>query len=137
MIHMYIHTHSLTHTHIYILLQILFYYSLLQGFPDGTSGKESACKTGDIPDLDLISGSGRSPGEGNGNTLQYSCLENPMNRGAWRATVHGVTESQTRPEHLSTHLGYYKILSMVPFAIQPAVLFPLLSSRPCCSFHIQ
>ena len=41
-------------------------------------------------DPDLISGSGRSPGEGNGNPLQYSCLENPMNRGAWRATVHGV-----------------------------------------------
>ena len=41
-------------------------------------------------------GSGKSPGEGNGNPLQYSCLENPMDRGAWRATVHGVTKSQTR-----------------------------------------
>ena len=49
--------------------------------------KESACNTGD---LGSIPGSGRSPGEGNGNPLQYSCLENPMNRGAWQAIVHGV-----------------------------------------------
>ena len=46
-------------------------------------------------------GSGRSPGEGNGNPLQYSCLENPMDRGAWGATVHGVTKSQTRLSILS------------------------------------
>ena len=48
---------------------------------------ESACKAGD---LGLIPGSGRSPAEGNGNPLQYSCLENPMDAGAWQATVHGV-----------------------------------------------
>ena len=47
-------------------------------------------------DAGSISGSGRSPGEGNGNPLQYSCLENPTDRGAWRATIHGVAESQTR-----------------------------------------
>ena len=46
--------------------------------------------------LGSISGSGRSPGEGNGNPLQYSCLENSMDRGAWRATVHGLAKSQTR-----------------------------------------
>ena len=46
-------------------------------------------------DLGSIPGSGRSPGEGNGKSLQYSCLENPMDRGAWRATVHGVLKSQT------------------------------------------
>ena len=50
------------------------------------SGKESVCNAGDTG---LIPGSGRSPGKGNGNPLQYSCLENPMDRGAWRATVHG------------------------------------------------
>ena len=50
----------------------------------------------DAGDLDSIPGSGRSPGEGNGNPLQYPCLENPMDRGAWQATVHGVTKSQTR-----------------------------------------
>jgi len=62
------------------------------GFPGGLVGKKSACKAGD---LDLICGPGRSPGEGNGNPLQYYYLENPMDRGAWRATVHGVT----RVEH--------------------------------------
>jgi len=63
------------------------------GFPHSSLGKESACNAGD---LGLIPGSGRSPGEGNGNLLQYSCLENPMDRGAWQATVHGVAKSQTR-----------------------------------------
>ena len=56
----------------------------------GSDDKKSGCNVGDPG---LISGSGRSPGEGNGNPLQYSCLENPMNRGAWWATVHGVTKS--------------------------------------------
>ena len=50
-------------------------------------GKASACNAGD---LGLIPGSGSSPGEGNGNPLQYSCLENPMDRGAWQSTVHGI-----------------------------------------------
>ena len=57
------------------------------GFPCGSAGKESACNAGD---RGSIPGLGRSRGEGNGNPLQYSCLENPMDRGAWRATVHGV-----------------------------------------------
>ena len=61
-------------------------------FPGGSDDKESACNAGD---LGLIPGSGRSPGEGNGNPLQYSCLENPMDRGAWWAIVHGVAESDT------------------------------------------
>ena len=59
------------------------------GFLGVSDGKESACNT---RDLGSIPGLGRSPGEGNGNPLQYSCLENPMDRGAWRATVYGVTE---------------------------------------------
>ena len=57
------------------------------------SGKESACNAGDSGS---IPGSGRSPGEGSGNPLQYSCLGNPMDRGAWWATVHGVAKSRTR-----------------------------------------
>ena len=61
----------------------------------GLSGKESACNAGDIGDAGSIPGLGRSPREGNGNSLQYSCLENPMDRGAWKATVHGVMKSQT------------------------------------------
>ena len=58
--------------------------------PRGSDGKESACNAGD---LGLISGPRRSPGEGNRNPLQYSCLGNPMDRGAWWATVHRVEES--------------------------------------------
>ena len=56
------------------------------GLPGGSDEKESACNTGD---LGSIPGSGRSPGEGKENPFQYSCLENPMDRGAWRAIVHG------------------------------------------------
>ena len=60
------------------------------------SGKDSACNAGDMGDLYSVLGSGRYPGGGHGNTLQYSCLENPMDRGAFRAiTVHGVTKSLT------------------------------------------
>ena len=59
-------------------------------FPGGSDGKES---TGNVGDPGFILRSGRSPGEWNGNTLQYSFLKNPMNREAWRATVHGVTKS--------------------------------------------
>ena len=63
------------------------------GFPGGASGKED--DAGDTRDVGSSPGSGRSPGEGHGNPLQYSCLENPMNRGAWWATVHGVAKSVT------------------------------------------
>jgi len=62
------------------------------GFPGGKARKESTCKAGD---LGLIPGLGRSPGEGNGNPLQYFCLENPMDGEALWATVHGVTKSRT------------------------------------------
>jgi len=62
------------------------------GFPVGSDGKESACNAGD---WSLILGSRRSPGEGNGNPLQHSCLENPMDREAWWAIVLGVAKSWT------------------------------------------
>ena len=62
-------------------------------FPGGSDGKASAYNAGDPGS---IPGSGRSPGEGNGTPLQYSCLENPMDGGAWQATVHGVAKSRTR-----------------------------------------
>ena len=61
-------------------------------FPGGLDGKESACSVGDPG---LIPGSGRSPGEGNGNPLQYPCPENSMDQRAWQATVHGVTKRRT------------------------------------------
>ena len=62
------------------------------GFLGGSDGKDSACNVGDLGSLP---GLGRSPGEGKGYPLQYSCLGNPKNRGAWRTTVDGVTESRT------------------------------------------
>jgi len=61
-------------------------------FPVGSDSKESACKN--AGDLGLIPGLGRSPGEGNGDPLQYSCLENSTDTGAWQVTVHGVTKSR-------------------------------------------
>ena len=71
----------------------MFHIFLNWGFPGGSDGKESICNTGD---LGSIPGSGRSPGEGNGYPLQCSCLENSMDRGAWRTTVHGITKRQTQ-----------------------------------------
>ena len=80
-------------------LQVAFYnsyfsivYSVALDFPGGSGSKESACNVGD---LDSIPGSGRSLGERNGNPVQYFCLKNPMDRGAWWATVPGFMESQT------------------------------------------
>ena len=61
---------------------------------------------GDIKDAGLIPGLGRSPGGGHGNPLQYSCLENPMDRGAWWATVHRLTKSLTQLKRLSTHCSH-------------------------------
>ena len=63
------------------------------GFPRGSDSKESACNEGDLGFIPCL---GRFPGEGNGNLLQYSCLENSKNRGAWQATGHGVTKSWTQ-----------------------------------------
>ena len=63
--------------------------------------KNFAANEGDARNSGFIPGSGRSPGEVNGNTLQYSCLENPMDREAWRVAVHGVTESRTRLKDLA------------------------------------
>ena len=75
-----------------LLLFLKYFFIWLLDFPGGSDGKASAYNVGDpgsIPE------SGRSPGEGNGNPLQYSCLENPMDGGAWQATVHGVAKSRT------------------------------------------
>ena len=77
---------SSTLSFIYIILYILW------GFSGGSDGKESACN---VRDLGSVPGWGRSPGGGQGNPLQYSCLENPMDRGAWQGAVHGVTKGQT------------------------------------------
>ena len=74
-------------------MSILLYITPLRdGFPGGSDGKESTCSA---RDLGLIPGSGRSPEEGNGNLLQYSCLVSFVNIGAWWAMVHGIVKSQT------------------------------------------
>ena len=73
--------------------EIVAHFCILLGFPGGSEVKASACNAGV---LGSIPGSGRSPGKGNGNPLRYSCLENPMDAGAWWATVHRVTKSRTR-----------------------------------------
>ena len=82
----------------------------LEGFPGGSDSKESACRAGD---LGSIPKSGGSPGGGQGNPLQYSCLENPMDREARRVMVHRVAKSQTRLKQLSTHkhtMDYYSAI---------------------------
>ena len=96
------------------------YYSI--DFPGGSDGKASAYNAGD---RGLIPGSGRSPEEGNGNPLQYSCLENTMDGGAWWAKVHGVSKSRlsdfmlTIPlcictaASLSIHLGCFRVLAVI------------------------
>ena len=95
---------------------------LAMGFPGGSDGKETACNAGDSGS---IPGLGRSPGEGNGNPLQYSCLGNPMDRRAWRATVHGVTKSWARPLFTLClhfhHVHMYSQMILVLFL----VVFPL------------
>ena len=74
------------------ILEPLTLQKAIFGLPWGISGKESSCNAGD---MGLIPGSGRSPGEGNGNPLHYLCLKNPMVRGAGVATAHGVAKSRT------------------------------------------
>ena len=83
--HIYSHTHTHTHT---------------DGLPGGSAVKNLPANAGDVRDAGLIPESGRSSEGRNGNPLQYSCLENPMGRGAWGAIVHGVTESVT-PKRLT------------------------------------
>ena len=84
-----------------------------EGFPGDSDGKGATYNAGD---LGLIPGWGRSPGEGNGNPLQYSGLENSMDRGAWQATVHGVTKSWTRLSDFHIHFHfktYFHILKLL------------------------
>ena len=100
------------------------------GLPCSSNGKESACNAGD---LGSIPGSGGSPGGGTGNPLQYSCLENSMERGAWRATVHGVAKSQMT-EHDSEQLGNKPLLkSRALFYKSHQMAFAFLLPSPSCS----
>ena len=78
--------------------RFFYLYTFNLGFPGGSEVKVSACSAGDLGSIPEL---GRSPGEGNGSPLQYSCLENPMDGGAWWATVQGVAESQTQLSDLT------------------------------------
>ena len=86
-------------------------YNPVLFFPHSSVGKESACSSGD---LGSISGLGRSPGEGHGNPLQCSCLENPMDRGTWWATIHRVAKSQTRLSDLARTQGLVHVYACSP-----------------------
>ena len=90
---------------LHFLLRVLWFQHLylgLLGFPGGSAHRESACSVGD---LGSVTGLGRSPGEENDYPLQYSCLENPKDKGAWRATIHGVTKSGTRQSNQHFHFS--------------------------------
>ena len=91
------------------------------GFPGGSVVKNLAANAGDTGDSDSIPGLGRSPGERNGSTLQYSCLENPMDRGAWQATVCGISKSWTWLRELSmhacTHIPFTRLIPLKNFGV--------------------
>ena len=96
-------------------------------FLAGSDDRESACNAGE---LGLIPGSGRSPGGRNRYPLRYSCLENSMDRGAWRATVYGVAKSWTRTtEHIRMHQS---LLTSSPLALNGLQKRVGVSSRGCC-----
>ena len=78
------------------LFNFVIGYDFQRGFPGGVSSKDSAANAGDVRDISSIPGLGRSLGVGSGDPLQYSCLENSMDRGTWWATVHVATKSQTQ-----------------------------------------
>ena len=85
------HKHSLEYIYILCIYICMYIYFCIWGFPGGSDGKEAACKAEDWGSIPWL---GRSPGNGNGNPLQHSCLENSMDRGAWWAAIYGVTKSQ-------------------------------------------
>ena len=111
----------------------------MSGLPRWCSGEEPACQCRRRRDVGLIIGLGRSPGAGNGNPLQYSCLGNPMDRGAWQAAVHGVTKGQIQRSnyHSLTYIVAKKPsilqnlcsssdVSPSPHPVQQALCFPFL-----------
>ena len=116
------------------------HFSLLLSFPRGCS--EVKVSAGNTGDPGLIPGSGRSTGEGNGNPLQDSCLENPMDREAWWATVHGVAKSRTRLSNFTSLLTFFlpptyflppslsPFLPSLPFSLPSSSLVPLWASGP-------
>ena len=112
-------------------------WTLLKDFPGGSDGKASAYNVGD---LCSISGWGRSPGEGNGNPLLYSCLENPMDGGAWLATVHGVAKSRTQLNNFTHSLKtkqQKQYLSHVLFLIHSLIYLTNVYGIPGLSWWLR
>ena len=105
----------------------------LMGSPGGTVVKNSPSNAGDVAEVGLIPVLGRSPGGGNGNPFQYSCLENPMHRGAWWATVHGVTKSWTQ---LNAHTHKHTGLIVIPLYFTFGWLLHSLQYVVCCQTNI-
>ena len=89
--------------------------------------KNLPADAGDIRDVGLIPGSGRSPGEAHGNPLQYSCLKNPMNRGVCKATVHRVTKSQTQLKQLHTHTHTHT-QSKILYSFRKSIIYIFIGS---------
>ena len=101
---------------------------LRSGLPDGSGEKNLPVHAGDVRGMGSIPGSGRS---GRGSLLQYPCLENPMDRGAWWATVHGVTQSRTRPESDFPSCIVFKDSDHIPIASISRKCSRERSQRPC------
>ena len=124
-------TISIKHLHIWIVFLSFFdcdfrnsfRIRFIMGFPSGTNGKEPPANAGDVRDMGLIPGLRKSPGREHGNSLQYSCLENLMDRTCWWTTVHGVEEGPTLLNRLSTaHLQQSPTHScppLIPFDMWP------------------
>jgi len=102
----------------YLCHKLMYYRYLWTCFPTGSAGKESTCNAWDTGDGGSIPGSRRSPVGGYGNLHQYSCLENPTDRGAWWAIVHGVAKSQIRLKWLCMHIRWENWSSKMKWLLQ-------------------
>ena len=102
-----------------------YHYELKGDFPGGSDSKACVYNVGDPAS---IPGLGRSPGEGNGNPLQYYCLENPMDRGAWQATVHGIAKSRTERLHFTYELKDFKCVDFKPYSYSNYLIFRQIES---------
>ena len=121
-------------------LHLRTWLPFLWGFLGGASGKESTYQCRRHRDVGWISGSGRSPGLGNGTLFPYSCLGNPMHRGVWRATVHRVAKESNTTEWLNTYLSFFGGVFPLPFyrccIPNCQKLFSALHP-PCMKIHFQ
>ena len=95
--------------------EFLWEMGVLWSFPGGSDGKESTCNAGDLGSIPEL---GRCPGEGNGYSFQYSCMENPMDRGAWQPIVHGFSESKMTEVPWHAHMYMYVCVCVYISSVQ-------------------